>query len=315
MSETGDKQPFAVNVELSDRRSASEPPKGYFAALNNFFQSSIGAAALTLISTTLLGGFIGYRFTELEREKATKAQDADKAHADAADQAKSDTANRAALVGAAAKLIGARRVDADILRSAILHHASVTEVNARWSDYEKAYADYMLGIFAFRFAALSYLGARTTNAFAPILEKNISNSFMRVDNCLTESYFWYANKSVRKAEDALNKCRTQAGAAPPHDIATEMSLEDTCIASFEKELAYSIYIENNYENIPASALVTNPNYQAAQFVGCMRKPDWQCLRQLNHDMIVERLKKSCDDLNGLEEPAADAPNSDIKQPL
>ena len=62
MSETGDKQPFAVNVELSDRRSAVEPRKGYFAALNNFFQSSVGAAALTLISTTLLGGFIGYVF-------------------------------------------------------------------------------------------------------------------------------------------------------------------------------------------------------------------------------------------------------------
>src|SRR5271169_4197303 len=98
MSETGDKQPFAVNVELSDRRSGVEPRKGFFAALDNFFKSSVGAAALTLISTTLLGGFIGYVFTDMERQRADRTAQMDKTHADAADQAKSDAANRAALV-------------------------------------------------------------------------------------------------------------------------------------------------------------------------------------------------------------------------
>jgi hypothetical protein len=316
MSETGDKQPFAVNVELSDRRSAVEPRKGYFAALNNFFQSSVGAAALTLISTTLLGGFIGYVFTDMERQRADHTAQMDKAHADAADQAKSDSANRAALVGAAAKLIGARRVDADILRTAILHHASLSEVNARWSDYQKAYADYTLGVFAFRSAALSYLGAGTTNAFAPVLESSISNSFMRVDTCLTESYFWYANKSIAKAEDALNNCRTQAGNVRPQDIATEMTLEDTCVASFEKELAYSIYIENNFENLldktpPKDGL----RYSPRKFKSCMTKSDWLCLQQISPVVISQRLKKSCGALDGIAKPAPDAPRSDIKQPL
>lgn len=318
MSETGDKQPFAVNVELSDRRSASEPPKGYFAALNNFFQSSVGAAALTLISTTVLGGFIGYLFTDMERQRADQTALTDKAHADAADQAKSDAANRAALVGAAAKLIGARRVDADILRSAILHHASVAEVNARWSDYQKAYADYMLGVFAFRFASLSYLGAGATNAFAPVLESSISKSFMRVDNCLTESYFWYANKSVRKAEDALNNCRTQAGTAKPHDIATEMSMEDTCIASFEEELAYSIYIENNFENCSDRKVRKGKDklkYSADGFVDCMNNSNWTCLQQTNPVSIRQRLTKSCGTLDGLAKSASDAPGSDAQQPL
>jgi hypothetical protein len=304
MSETGDKQPFAVNVELSDRRSGVEPRRGFFAALDNFFKSSVGAAALTLVSTTLLGGFIGYVFTDMERKRTEHADQMDKAHASEADQAKSDTANRAALVGAAAKLIGARRVDADILRSAILHHASVKEVNARWSDYQKAYADYMLGVFAFRFAALSYLGAPTTNAFAPVLESSISNSFTRVDTCLTEAYFWYANNSTRKAEDALDNCRTKVAAAPPHDIATEMSLADKCIASFEKELAYSIYIENNFEDLPDDVRARAVIYPRtpAEFKSCTEMPDWKCLRQLNQFEIAKRLKKGCDDLDGIASP-------------
>ena len=94
-----------------------------------------------------------------------------------------------------------------------------------------------------------------------------------------------------------------------------MSLEDKCIASFEKELAFSINIENNFENIPASALVRNPKYDPAQFASCMKAPDWQCLRQLNQAVIVKRLKKACDDLDGLENAASDAPRSDAQQPL
>ncbi len=284
--------PVRAIIVLQDERSRPEVRSGFLGWMDRVFESAAGGAILTLLVTTILGGFVSFYFTDSERRHVLSDQH-DK---EQSEQVRADAVNRSNLLDAAAKIFAARRVYAGIVRSAIDHGAPQKMLDTRWADYQQAYIGYNYGVFAFRAAALNYLGAKTSLSFSNVMEERISVSFSRIDACLTDAYFEYAKGHPAMAAATLHSCGADGDGNRKWDIADEFSRLQTCTSTFEQELDYSIYIENYFQRLPDKARSTDATYNIGQLADCGKKANWVCLRQLNRILVVKKLGLGCDAL-------------------
>jgi hypothetical protein len=299
-----------THVAEGARKAGEDTPTSnrFSDKMERFFRSSFGSAVLTLLVTTVLGtsiaGAISYEFTEVEKERADRIERLD-----------NTTKNRDDLLKAFSDTFTARRVYVSLVVSAIRHHVPLDELKARWVEYQKAYLEYNMYAPKYRAALLKFLGARTYVVYAGAsgpMDRDLTRSFGRIDTCLTDAYYLEVRGNAKAAFATLGSCRVKRG-IPKGATATTWDIQDQndslnkCLDSYEIEAMFSVYLEENFDHLPATEQISDAERRPWwDFLGtakiplgnkCARDADWTCQRRISRAAIAKKLASACAELD------------------
>jgi hypothetical protein len=265
--------------------------------LGKFFSSNVGAAILTLIFTSVIGGLIANHFTEQQREAADYSQ-----------RVTSTETNRRALIDSFSKTFAGRRAAVGLVKSIILTGGSSKELDDRWAAYQQAYLAYALNDFTFKSDVIEYLGAATGGSFIATVDRSLTSSLARIDTCITNAYRLNAAGRTSAAQAALSNCHVDKPRSRIWAVADEADRLQGCFATFETELMYSIYLENRFDRMSVrqresdrirllpraggKALSVDIEAVSRQPIGkykCESPTDWACQRVLARSAVKAEL--------------------------
>ncbi len=270
-----------------------------FLLATKLHRSPLGIALVSLIFTSIIGGGIAYKYAQSQADSQRIAGERLVA-----------AENRIGLTQATAKLLQERQIYAGMVASGISSKVSPADMVARWTSYQAAYVNYNTSKFNFRSSSMFLLNEHTSAIFSRTLDRNITASFARLDECLTRAYTAYDTMPAYAAAilqqcGKLGSTTAQARAADPSwTFGGQLRLLQTCIGSFDDLVLQANYLENRYDVLPDSQKRRLINMdadvdkalgrsgQVAVALAC-QPDDLSCARNDYYAKLPKKLAASC----------------------
>jgi hypothetical protein len=270
-----------------------------FHFVDGLFGSRLGGALLGLIFTTILGGGISACISQYGADRVSEKS-----------RLSTERDARASLLASVSTVLVDRRVALMRLRYAMMHNASAADIKERWSSYQDAYLAYHRRGFLFRSDLVNLLGAKEGLQYTRVLGNSLDTDFSMLDGCISDAYYAQSRgKGSAAARAILGACPDDEG-RPRGDANTALNHLGTCVATFETELVWSMYLRNRASNAEpqvralSTVLIGGPAPGPVKGV-CTEyngRTNWSCLEKLETSVLPGKFAKAC----GPVKPAAPA---------
>ncbi len=197
----------------------------------------VGTAVMGVFLTSVVGGFIGFKYTNMQREIEYNIS-----------HMKESEEKRLSLFSSMAQVLYERKAHLSLLIAALENDAPAAEVEKRWDSYQDAFLKYNLKIPELDTLLIMYLGANSSDPYRKPLTNYITPSFERIDGCITDLYYTKIKKTTISTVPVKTRCPLLKG-EKPWTLKTEMNELQTCITTYANELEWSVYIEDNFEKL------------------------------------------------------------------
>ena len=259
----------------------------------DIIKTPVGTAVIGIISTGLVGGFITFSYNNIAKENDYRRE-----------EVSNSEKNRLSLINSISETYSERRANIGLLRSALAEGASDDEIKSRWGAYQVAYMNYNKMTFTYKTALLTYLGAQSGEVYWKSTDDYITPSFSRIDACVTKAYYSFRNKNDKNYQTFLDACPfVKRADGLSWSLKNETDALQKCLGTYETELMYSMYIENNFnrmrqEDLKEYTNIANRNYMYGKQYDAKNdkynhKNDWVYFRILSRDASKNHISEGC----------------------